>query len=380
MVTRRRSRRLSALALVVAVLAALLATAAPAPASSSPAAAAPAEQSAILFAADGMRPDLVDRFAAGGAMPNLRELKRRGVQGRNGLTQGFPPNTGVGWYTLATGAWPGKHGSTNNTFHQTGTDFSRGTSFSSTGVLQADSIASAAERAGRQVAQLDWVAGRQANIAGPTVDFTTFFSTRGVLAAPADADEQAGAARFGLSYQVAAFEPASGWSNVPAGDPATAPQQSTLTVATTFAAQNPNRVYGVYVFDSRADNRRAYDRVLLVPEAAAKDASQAAATLREGRFVEVKLRGADGLIGTRAGQSAGFYVKLTDLTADLSRFKIYFTSVARANATCRTDACAALPAGGTGEDRLEKHIADNLPSWIAADFAPLEAHIIDEDT
>ena len=47
---------------------------------------------------------------------------------------------------------------------------------------------------------------------------------------------------------------------------------------------------------------------------------------------------------------------------------------------CRTDACAALPAGGTGEDPLEKYIADNLPSWIAADFAPLEAHIIDEET
>src|SRR5215218_8896684 len=366
--------------LVLSVLGALLANAAPAPASVAAAAAPPAEQPAILFSADGMRPDLVDRFAAAGAMPNLGELKRRGVQGRNGLTQGFPPNTGAGWYTLATGAWPGKHGSTNNTFHQTGTDFSRGTSFSSTGVLQADSIASAAERAGRQVAQLDWVAGRQANINGPTVDFTTFFSTRGVLTTPAVPDEQAGAARFGLSYQVAEFEPASGWSNVPAGDPATEPQQSTLTVATTFAAQNPDRVYNVYVFDSRTDNRRAYDRVLLVPEAAAKDASQAAATLREGRFEEVKLRGADGLSGTRAGQSAGFYVKLTDLTADLSRFKIYFTSVARANATCRTDACAALPAGGDGEDRLEKYIADNLPSWIAADFAPLEAHVIDEDT
>ena len=377
MVARRRSRGLSALALVIAVLAALLATAAPAPASPPAAVAAPAEQSAILFAADGMRPDLVDRFAAAGAMPNLRELKRRGVQGRNGLTQGFPPNTGVGWTTLATGAWPGKHGSTNNTFHQTGTDFSRGTSFSAPGVLQADSIASAAERAGRQVAQLDWVAGRQANINGPTVDFTTFFSTRGVLTAPAVPDEQAGAARFGLSYQVAEFEPASGWSNVPAGDPATEPQQSTLTVTSTNSALNPDRVYDVYVFDSRADNRRAYDRVLLVPAAAGKDAGQAAATLREGRFEEVKLRGADGLIGARAGQSAGFYVKLVDLAGDLSSFKIYFTSVARANASCRTDACAALPAGGAGEDPLEKYIADNLPSWIAADFAPLEAHVID---
>jgi len=251
MAARRSSRRLPAV-LVLAVLAALLATAAPAPASPSAVAGAvapPAERSAILFASDGMRPDLVDRFAASGDMPNMRELKRRGVQGRNGLTQGFPPNTGVGWYSLATGAWPGKHGSTNNTFHQTGTDFSRATSFSSAGVLQADSIASAAERAGRQVAQLDWVAGRQANIAGPTVDFTTFFSTRGVLAAPAVPDEQAGAARFGLSYQVAEFEPASGWSNVPTGDPATEPQQTTLTVSSTSAALNPNRVYDVYVFD-----------------------------------------------------------------------------------------------------------------------------------
>jgi hypothetical protein len=167
---------------------------------------------------------------------------------------------------------------------------------------------------------------------------------------------------------------------VPAGDPATPPQQTALTVATTFAAQNPDRVYDLYVFDSRADNRRAYDRVLLVPVTAAKDAGQAAATLREGRFEEVRLRGDDGLIGARAGQSAGFYVKLIDLSADLSGFKLYFTSVARANATCRTDACAALPAGGAGEDHLEKYIADNLPSWIAADFAPLEAHVIDEDT
>jgi predicted AlkP superfamily pyrophosphatase or phosphodiesterase len=83
MVARRRSRRLSAVTLVIAVLAALLATAAPAPAGPSSTVAAvaaqPAEQPAILFAADGMRPDLVDRFAATGAMPNLRELKRRGV-------------------------------------------------------------------------------------------------------------------------------------------------------------------------------------------------------------------------------------------------------------------------------------------------------------
>ena len=159
-------------------------------------------QKAVFFAADGMRQDIVARYAAQGLMPTMSDFLKKGTSASgNGLLTQAPPNTGAGWYSLATGAWPGVHGSTNNTFHQTGTDFSRSTSFSSPGVLQADSIASAAERAGRQVAQLDWVAGRQADIAGPTVDFTTFFSNRGVLAAPADPDEQAGAARFGLSYQ-----------------------------------------------------------------------------------------------------------------------------------------------------------------------------------
>ena len=42
--------------------------------------------------------------------------------------------------------------------------------------------------------------------------------------------------------------------------------------------------------------------------------------------------------------------------------------------------CNALPAGGAGEDRLEKYIADNLLPWAAADFAPEEAGVVDEDT
>jgi 2',3'-cyclic-nucleotide 2'-phosphodiesterase (5'-nucleotidase family) len=295
--------------------------------------------------------------------------------------QGFPPNTGVGWYTLASGAWPGEHGSTNNTFHRVGeASFNNRTSFSASGVLQADTIANAAERAGKKVAQVEWVGGRSARIAGPTVDFVNFFSTRGVLAAPADPDEQAGAAAFGLSYQVAGFAAASGWVNVPAGDPAAAPRQTALSVPTTFAAQNPNRAYDVYLYDSVVDGTAAYDHAILVPAAAGKDGARRSADLAVGDFEEIKLRGADGLVGARAGQTAGFYVKLIALAGDLSRFKLYFTSVERAMASCATAACDALPDGGPGEDRLEKYVADNLPTAVAADFAPLEARIIDEET
>ncbi len=330
----------------------------------------------IFFASDGMRPDLMERYADEGAMPTYADLMDDGVRGDNGMVQAFPPNTGVGWYTMATGTYPAEHGSTNNTYHRTGeSNFNNRTSFSALGTLQADTLAAAAERTGKKVAQIDWVGGANSGIAGPTVDFVSFFSTRGVLSAPLNATEQAGAAAFGISYQVASFAPASGWTNVPAGDPAAPSQQTALTVATSFAAQNPTRVYDVYLYDSVVNGTAAYDHAILVRSGAAKDGSQASVDLAVGDFKEIKLRGADGLIGDRAGKTAGFYVKLINLASDLSSFKLYFTSVERVIATCGTAACTALPGGN-----LENYLADTFPTFISADFAPLEARIIDEET
>ena len=339
----------------------------------------PLTSKVVYFAADGMRPDKVDQYAADGVMPEMRGLMNSGVKGVNGMQPGFPPNTGVGWYTMMTGTWPSEHGSTNNTYHRTGEgNFNNRTSFSAAGTLQADTLAAAAERAGKKVAQIDWVGGAQSGIAGPTVDFTNFFSGRGVLAYPNVPAEAAGASAFGVTYAVASFAPASGWTNVPAGDPAAPAQETILSIATTFGAQNPSRTYDAYIYDSNVDAVAAYDTVILVRSGAAKDGAMAAVTLAEGDFKEIKLQGADGLIGARAGQTAGFYVKLIDLAADLSSFKIYQTSVQRVIATCTTAACNALSStGGTG---LENYLADNFPTYTAGDFAPLEARIIDEDT
>ena len=70
----------------------------------------------VMFASDGMRPDLMEKYAKAGYMPTYKELMKKGVTGDNGMLQAFPPNTGVGWYTMATGAYPAEHGSTNNTY------------------------------------------------------------------------------------------------------------------------------------------------------------------------------------------------------------------------------------------------------------------------
>jgi hypothetical protein len=328
-----------------------------------------------------MRPDLMESYARQGFLPTYLDLMDQGVRGVNGLIQAFPPNSGVGWYTLATGAHPAQHGATNNTFHRIGEDdFNSSTSYSMPGVLQADTLAAAAERAGKKVAQIHWLGGVNAKIAGPTVEFGNSFSNRGMLAAPLNPYEETDAAAFGVSYQAASLAPANGWSNIPAGDPAAPPRQTIFTISTKKPAENPDRIYDVYIYDSRVDGIPAYDRVILVANAYAKNGSRKSADLTPGDFKEVKLRGVDGLTGTRAGQTASFYIKLISLAPDLTSFRLYFTPVARVLATCATDACHALPPGGTGEDRLEKYIADHLPGYILSDLAPLHAGIIDEDT
>ena len=327
--------------------------------------------SVIFYSADGMRPDLMQHYAADGGMPTYADLMAHGVSGDNGLLQAFPPNTGVGWYTLATGAYPGENGSTNNTFFRTGTSsFNDRTSAFSAGVLQADTIGEAAERAGKTVVSVEWSGNSQTitKLNGPVVDFRNFFSTRGVLAAPLNPTEQAGAAAFGVSYQVATFASASGWTNVPSGDPAAPPQETVLTIATTFASQNPTRVYDLYIYDSAIDGVPAYDHVLMTRLSAVKDGSKASADLAVGDWADVHLVGADGLIGTRAGQTAGFYVKLITLNSDLSSFKFYFASIARLVASCACD------------PNFESTLADNFPSSIGADFAVLESGLVDAAT
>ena len=53
---------------------------------------------------------------------------------------------------MATGTYPSEHGSTNNTYFRDGDSFSNRTSFSAADTMQADTIANAAERAGKKVA------------------------------------------------------------------------------------------------------------------------------------------------------------------------------------------------------------------------------------
>ena len=328
----------------------------------------PLAEKAIMFASDGMRPDLMERYASKGLMPTYKELMKKGVRGKNGLEQGFPPNTGVGWYTLATGTWPGEHGSTNNTFHRTGAGFDTTTSFATPGILQADTLLQSAERSGKKIASVEWVGARGLSpaVQGPVVDFRTFFGTRGIVLNYDLPGQPALANSFGVQYQRQTLANATGWTSVP-----TSFSPAKETSFTQNSATLPGGgVWDLYIYDSTNDSTVNYDRVLVVNRSSSKNGSLAAATLSRGQWADVKVTIASG---TFLGKTAGLLLKVIDLTPDLSKFRLYFTSAARANATYN-----AL--GPTGSADFEEKLNHDFPSSTAADFAPLEALIIDEDT
>jgi 2',3'-cyclic-nucleotide 2'-phosphodiesterase (5'-nucleotidase family)/predicted AlkP superfamily phosphohydrolase/phosphomutase len=319
----------------------------------------------VLFAADGMRPDLVDKYAKKGLLPEMDDLMDDGLKGKNGLLQAFPPNTGVGWASLATGAWPSSHGSTNNTFHRTGeSNFNNSTSFAATGILQADTIAQAAERAGKTVVAMEWVAARSYSpgLQGPVVDFRSFFGGRGITL-NFDIPGQT-ASTFGVQYQQQELAAAAGWTNVPTSF---SPAKQTSFTQNNGAIPG-NGVWDVYVFDSTNDSTVNYDRVLVVNASNTKNGATAVATLSQGDWADAKVT----LTGTPA-RTAGFYMKLIDLSPDSERFRLYFTSVQRANATYNQ-------LGSAGSLAFEETLNKDFPTSTAADFAPLEAGIVDEDT
>jgi 2',3'-cyclic-nucleotide 2'-phosphodiesterase (5'-nucleotidase family) len=326
----------------------------------------------ILFSADGMRPDLADRYAAAGAMPTFADLLATGLKGQNGLKQAFPPNTGVGWTTLATGTWPSDHGATNNTFHRTGeSNFNNSTSGFATGIVQADTIQQAAERAGKSVVSMEWVASRGLVPAmqGPVVDFRTFFSNRGILLNYDLPGQPAGANRFGVSYQRVDLDAASGWTAVPTSHSPAMQEQLKVTNTAFPSSDNVDRFYDLYIYDSTNDATTTYDSVLVVPSTAGKNGAAAVADLEQGEWADIKVT----LTGGRAGQTAGFLMKAIEIAGDLSKFRVYFASIARSNATYN-----AL--GSAGSAAFEETLNAKFPTPVAGDFAPLESHIVDEDT
>ena len=348
---------------------------------------------AVFFAADGLRQDIVARYSAQGLLPTMSSFLKKGTLATgNGMLTQAPPNTGAGWYSLATGAWPGVHGSTNNTFHINGQPavgttpgFAVRTAAFDPNVLQAESIAQSAERSGLKVAQVEWAGGRNATIQGPTIDFQSFASGRGVAtnftgkAGDVLFDDVPFIQAFGLQFDhpagyagQAAFPgaaptPATGWSGAL---PATFSPAMEMRLRVLDGSPAVDK-YGLnaWIFDSTNDGTKNYDKVLF---SKTKSAANSVGILRKGEWADVKVTVQGGSLN---GLTAGFLVKVEELTGDLSRVRLFHTSVSRAIASWPT--WPGEP-GFTGD--FAEYLAQKFPTSTAADFAILEAGVTSEET
>lgn len=338
----------------------------------------PSVDKLIFFAADGMRQDLIQSYMAQGLLPDMQALVGSSVWASDhGLLTQAPSNTGSGWYSLATGAWSGVHGSTNNTFHKNGAAFGTRTAAFDPGVVQAESIAQSAERGGKKVAQIEWAGGRNSTIAGPTVDYRNFLSGRGVVTNYISPDDSASfVAAFGLQFDhpagfsnqapfpAAAPSPALDWVDVPMSySPAMEMRMRVLDFGTDKYGLN------AYLFDSSDDGLTNYDRVLFSPT---KDGDDSVAALAKGEWGDVKVKVIGGAL---EGKTAGMLIKVEELAPDLSMVRLFHTSVTRAIASWST-----WPGEPGFAGDFEEFVAQRFPVSTAADYAILEAGIVSEET
>ena len=219
-------------------------------------------------------------------------------------------------------------------------------------MLQAESIAQSAERGGLKVAQVEWAGGRNATIQGPTIDFQSFFSGRGVAtnfighAGEPLFDDAPFITAFGLQFD----HP--GRLRRPGAVPRRRADRRDRLDRRPAASYSPAKEmrlrvldfgvdkYGLnaYIFDStqrRQDELR--QGAVLARRRAAPTPS---ASSRKGEWADVKVTIIGGALD---GQTAGMLVKVEELTGDLSRVRLFHTSVSRAHRQL-ADAGPASPA------------------------------------
>ena len=129
--------------------------------------------------------------------------------------------------------------------------------------------------------------------------------------------------------------------------------------------------YGLnaWIFDSTNDRRVNYDKVLF---SRTKSASDSVGVIAEGQWADVKVKIADG---PSAGLTAGMLVRVEELAPNLSRVRLFHTSVSRALATWPNWPGAS---GFTGD--FAEYLAQKFRTSTAADFAVLEAGVVSEET
>ncbi len=275
--------------------------------------------------------------------------------GFNGMIPQLPTSSRVGWNTIATGAWGGTHGSINNVFTRHGLPMSEGVAFGQRSDLEAEPLAEAAERGGRKVLLYDWNSTDQPPMAGPAVKFWDSFTQAGVAQNYDDPALAQQALIWGLMFDRLTLSPIT-TPHAPLSTLHATHKPVMQTTLRLFDEAGPSYQFPIRFYDSTDDGVANYDR------AALRGGEHSVADVGVGEWAEVKVKIANG---PKKGKTAGFYLKLVELSPDLKRVKLFVTSASRV---------VAQP------EALEDALAENFPTRAGADGALAWSGLIDEAT
>jgi predicted AlkP superfamily phosphohydrolase/phosphomutase len=259
---------------------------------------------AIVLGWDGALPSFIHEMLRQGKLPNLAKLIEGGAFADD-VTAVFPSLTAPGFASLLTGASPKITGITGIRVPRTPrsefTILESAAGFSPA-LQRAETIFTAAERAGRKVVSLHVPFGGEKSRIG--VYFQGYSGTMG---------------RDGVVHgRNARTQAAAAWINLPAS--ATPPLELTFTIGA-------SSLFGLLI-DDPADSQNGYDTLLV---AGARDGREVRAILKPGAA------GPGGellwsqpiTVNTGAAQGATTYLRLFDLKSDGSDFFLYHTRPVR---------------------------------------------------
>jgi len=260
----------------------------------------------LMLGLDALVPNILEKFAAEGLLPNFARLFEQGCYTR--LLSAIPAQTPANWQTIATGAAPGTHGITVWGGHRPGDpagETHRPEAFSS-GLCLAEYAWEAAARAGKKSVVINYAGyppttGSAAHIdrlfgptrsyydlALPTV-YHTLESTRG---------------------DPVALRPARGWQSLPSSS--REPLETTLEVPPTSEGAGPT-YYALLTAEGDA-----YDTLSIC---AGRDASAPLARLRQGEWSDwVRAEFDTEEMGRVEG---AFRFKFIECSPDGTRLRLY---------------------------------------------------------
>lgn len=270
-------------------------------------------QKAIIIGLDAATPELIDRFAAEGRLPNIKKLIEKGAYGSPFPV--MPTHTPVNWTTISTGAWPGTHGITGFSMLQKGKSLDKPLSAFDTRNVTAEFLWSAAEKAGKKSVLLKW-GGPNFPVSvskGMQVDGCFCVECIHEICGPTKFGAKDGPHTTGVT-----IKKANGWANLPDSGP------EPLETHLTFGVHGQTNEANVLIFGRGTK----YDSICV---GAGKDGADSWFTISAGEWSPWQKKHFTGPAGGADAEGGGvsgtFRIKLLRIEPDGSDISIFCSQI-----------------------------------------------------